>query len=361
MKQIVTLVAILVLTSLSAIANDGCLRWLETSHNFGAFQEQMGLTSCRFQAVNEGADSVSVLQARATCGCTKPTYTSGAIAPGDTLTVNVSYDPSGRPGKFSKQVRVETNEGKYSLTIKGTVIGAPATLATRYPIEVGQMRISNSMTPFGQALKGRVLSAVVNIYNPTDHDVIPDVDSLPRYVRASFRPEVIRPGEMGTLSLTAYTEECDDYGVITDSFVIIPDSRTAPHDRMAVATTIIVNEDFSQLTPEQRERGACATLSVGNALDFGNLTAADGIKEKTVTITNTGKSPLIIRRYFTADEAVTLHLNKNKIKPGKSAKLKVTVDCSKLHAPDPLKARITIISNSPSAPAQVFRAVAEVK
>lgn len=359
MKSAILSAFIAAIAALSVSAQPG-LRWLETVHDFGAFHEDVGLVKCSFKAVNETGQPVSVLKARANCGCTRPTYNKEPIAPGDTLTVSVAYDASGRPGAFSKQVRVETTAGKHDFLIKGTVIGSPNTLATRYPVAVGEMRVSNSMTPFGQALKGRVLSAAVNIYNPTDHDIRPAVDSLPPYVNALFRPEVIKTGEQGTLSLTAYTDRCDDYGVVTDRFILIPDSENSPESRVAIATTIIVNEDFSKLTPEEKERGPVASLS-NDILDFGRLSATDGKKTMTLTITNTGKSQLIVRRYFTADPAVSLHIDREKIKPGKSAKLRVTVDCSRLHAPDPLNARITLITNSPSAPSQIVRVVAEVK
>lgn len=359
MKSAILSVLIAAVAVLSASAQPG-LRWLETVHDFGAFHEDVGLVKCSFKAINETDQPVSVLKARANCGCTRPLYDKEPIAPGDTLTVSVAYDASGRPGAFSKQVRVETTAGKHDLLIKGTVIGSPNTLATRYPVGVGDIRVSNSITPFGQALKGRVLSAAVNIYNPTDHDIRPAVDSLPSYIHALFRPEVIKTGEQGTLSLTAYTDRCEDYGVVTDHFVLIPDPEHSPESRTSIATTIIVNEDFSKLTPEELQRAPVATLST-EIVDFGRLSATDGKKTTTFTITNTGKSPLIVRRYFTADPAVGLHIDREKIKPGKSAKLKVTVDCSQLHAPDPLNARITLITNSPSAPSQIVRVVGEVK
>lgn len=346
------------LTSL-AIAAQPKLHWLETVHDFGAFDEDLGVVDCQFRAVNTGTEPVTVINARANCGCTRPTYQRTPIMPGDTLTIGVAYDAIGRPGKFAKQVKIETNAATINLLLKGTVIGSPSTLATRYPVDAGNARLSNSMTPFGQTVKGRVLAAAVNIYNTSSHPIRPAVDSLPPYVNALFRPEVINPGEQGTLSLTAYTDRCPDYGVVTDRFIIIPDSEQAPDRRTRVATTVIVNEDFSKLTPEQLAEAPVVGTSTP-MVEFGTIESGQGTVEREFTISNTGRKPLLIRRLFTVDPALTLKLRHDKIGAGKSAKVKIMADRSKLIPGQPLNARITLITNSPSQPVTVVRVTGEV-
>lgn len=335
------------------------LTWTDTTHDFGAFQEDMGAVSCTFTAVNTGTEPVVVLNARANCGCTRPTYPKTPIAPGDTLAIGVSYDPTGRPGKFMKQIKIDTNCGSQHLLIKGSVIGAPATLSARYPIDAGSARISNSMTPFGQTLKGHVLAAAVNIYNSGTDSIRPAVDSLPPYINALFRPEVIAPGEHGTLSLTAYTSRCPDYGVVTDRFIIIPDPQNAPDKRTPIATTVIVNEDFSQLTEKQRANAPVVTLS-DQALDFGKIQAGGADVSRTVTISNSGKSPLLIRRMFTADPALDIKLKSTRIAPGKKTEATVIADARKLRADMPLNARITLITNDPSSSSMIIRVAGQV-
>lgn len=335
------------------------LEWESPVHDFGAFQEDMGLVSCTFKAVNTGTEPVVVLAARANCGCTRPTYPRTPIAPGDTLKIGVSYDPTGRPGKFSKQIKVDTNCGSQHLLIKGSVIGSPATLSARFPIDAGVARISNSMTPFGQTTKGHVLSAAINIYNPGTDSIRPAVDSLPSYVNALIRPEVIAPGEQGTVSLTAYTSNCPVYGVVTDRFLIIPDPQKAPQTKVEVATTVIVNEDFSKMTEHQKKDAPVASIS-SNALDFGRFPPGDLKIRREFAITNKGKSPLLIRRIFTADPALDIKASKTKIAGGKSATVTVTAEPAQLKPGDTLNARITLITNDPSAPTQIIRVAGQV-
>lgn len=332
------------------------LTWLQPVHDFGAFREEMGPVTCTFQAINTGDEPVVVLDARANCGCTRPVYAKKPVAPGDTLKVSVSYDPKGRPGRFHKQVRVTTNPpaGASVLNIRGTVIGASNTLRSRYPIEAGNARISNDVTPFGETRKGHVVAAAVNIYNPTDSAITPAVANVPGYINGIFRPTVIPSGEQGILSLTAYTDRCPQWGVVTDSLTLIPDARH-PEQSATIATVVIVNEDFSKLTPEQLEDAPVAQYST-DVLDFDRI---DGTAPRhlTFTIGNSGRSPLLIRRLYTPDHAITIKSSSTKIKPGRKATVTVTVDPAKLSADQPLNARITAITNSPDNPNSIIRVV----
>lgn len=96
--------------------------WLTKSHDFGAFDEDMGKVSCDFKVVNTGDEPLMILAARATCGCTVPAYTRDPIAPGDTATITVTYDPAGRPGKFTKKIHVDTNTEPSRMTLALSLI-----------------------------------------------------------------------------------------------------------------------------------------------------------------------------------------------------------------------------------------------
>ena len=60
------------------------VRWLQTTHDFGAFKEDDGKVTCEFSFVNTGDEPVTVRAARASCGCTTPSFTKTPIEPGDT-------------------------------------------------------------------------------------------------------------------------------------------------------------------------------------------------------------------------------------------------------------------------------------
>jgi hypothetical protein len=62
-------------------------------------------------------------QAIASCGCTVPTYTKTPIKPGESGTIDVTYNGKGKfPGRFKKNISVRTN-AKNSELVKLTIEG----------------------------------------------------------------------------------------------------------------------------------------------------------------------------------------------------------------------------------------------
>lgn len=361
-----TLFSIIASFSAAAAFAGPQLVWLNPVHNFGAFKEELGPVSCVFKAVNTGDEPVVVINASANCGCTRPSYSREPIAPGDTLYVSVAYDPQGRPGRFSKQVKVTTNTDikSYVLGIRGTVIGASTTLKSRYPEKAGPYRISNRIAPFGETTKGHVLAAAVNIYNPTADTIQPVVENVPGFINALIRPAVIPPGEQGILSLTAYTDRTPLYGIIEDSLTLIP-SAESRENYIEISTVMIVNEDFSKLTSEQFENAPVAKVSE-TTLDFGVI---DPEKLESVTreftITDNGHDVLLVRRLFSPDKALAIKASAMKAKKGKSITVSVSLIPPRLSegqiSEGILNSRITLITNDPKNPTQIIRVVGQIK
>ena len=94
------------------------------SHDFGTIKEANGPVSCTFEFTNTGDKPLLIVDAVASCGCTRPEYPTKPIKPGKKGKIKVTYSPIGRPGAFKKTVKVKTNgkERSTTLRIEGTVI-----------------------------------------------------------------------------------------------------------------------------------------------------------------------------------------------------------------------------------------------
>ena len=94
------------------------------SHDFGTIQEAKGPVSCTFEFTNPGDKPLLIIDATASCGCTRPEYPTKPIKPGKKGKIKVTYSPIGRPGAFKKTVKIKTNgkERTTTLRIEGTVI-----------------------------------------------------------------------------------------------------------------------------------------------------------------------------------------------------------------------------------------------
>ena len=114
------------MVTLAALADDKYAEaTFETkSHDFGTIQEAKGPVTCTFEFTNTGNKPLLIIDATASCGCTRPEYPSKPIKPGKKGKIKVTYSPIGRPGAFKKSVKVKTNgkERTTTLRIEGTVI-----------------------------------------------------------------------------------------------------------------------------------------------------------------------------------------------------------------------------------------------
>ena len=330
------------------------VRWLQTTHDFGAFKEDDGKVTCEFSFVNTGDEPVTVRAARASCGCTTPSFTKTPIEPGDTGLVKVAFNPTGRPGRFSKTVTMDIAGAgagpRQTLVIKGVVIGSANTLRSRYPVEAGSMKLRTTAVPFGTVLKGKAKSAFVEVYNASASPIVPRWSNLPSYLRVASSADTVPAGEQVVYSLVLTPTETALYGILTDSLTL-----SSGPDNVKIDITAILEEDFSRLTPGQRMKAPVIKID-RDRVDFGEFPADAAPITRSFTIENTGKGDLFLRRVYTIDPGVTVGTETDKIKKGKSAQVRVTVYPDQLPSPL-LNARIQIIANDPENPITIVRAV----
>lgn len=331
--------------------------WLGTDHDFGAFSEDLGAVDAVFKLVNTSSEPIRIIEARATCGCTVPQYPKESIAPGDTALITATYLASGRPGKFSKNIYIRTSAQpsvRQTLTISGTVIGASSTLASRYPVVAGPLRLKTSTAAFGEVLRNKMKTVYIEAYNQSVDTVRPQLSGLPDYISARVVPEIVAPGEQAQIVLTLQTAEGPEWGINAGKFAFKPvaDSETE------LEYFAIVTEDFSRLTPGQRINAPVATLNP-ERVNLGELTSLQPV-EMTFELKNTGKLPLEIRRVQTADAVLSdVKVSANKVKPGKAARITLTFNPANATS-DFIAARLTVICNDPENPLLTSRITAEI-
>lgn len=78
-----------------------------------------------FLVTNSGKSDLIITNAKASCGCTVPTWPKEAIAPGESAGVKVKFNTSGKPNKQSKTITLTTNTAKGIETVKITGMVTP--------------------------------------------------------------------------------------------------------------------------------------------------------------------------------------------------------------------------------------------
>ena len=347
----------LVAAALAAMAGPK-VSWLATTHNFGAFNEELGAVTATFRCVNTGDEPLVITGARANCGCTTPTYTREAIAPGDTATITVRYDAGGRPGRFSKKIYIDTNTDpvRSTLTISGVVIGAEASISQRYPVTAGPLSLTRPAVLMGNVAKGHVKSVFLNAYNRSTDTLTLVVTDLPKWLEVTSSPAVAPPGEQVALNFFARADRTPLYGVVTDTVTLhAGDAPDAPVTRIPVIVTI--TEDFSSLTDKELANSPIATLGA-ERIELGTI--APGLPATTeVALRNTGKRPLEVRRVYSTDPGVDVAVKQTRVKPGKETVITITV--TPAPGTELVNERIIVITNDPLSPVQTIRIAAQVQ
>lgn len=332
------------------------VKFLEEVYDFGAFDENDGTVKCRFSYVNTGDEPLSIVASRATCGCTSSSYTKAPIEPGDTGYIEVSYNPTGRPGRFSKKVYVDfnTERPRYTLLIKGVVIGSSNTLRGRYPVDAGPLKFKSDNVLLGEVKNGKSKTAFFETYNATPDTITPEWLYVPEGIRINSTNSAIAPGEQSVYTIFFIPRE-DMYGIFTDSLLI----QATPHDEPAkIGVIAIVEEDFSSLTPGQIREAPVIEITE-KLIDLGKINRNGGPVDASFSFKNSGNSPMLVHRVYSTDPGITVSTDSNKLKKGKQAVVNVTVDPLSM-ASEILNGRISIIVNDPIHPTTVVRIVGEI-
>ena len=336
-------------------------RWLETEHDFGAFDEDMGNVTTTFRLVNDGDAPLSILSAHASCGCTAPSYDRAPIAPGDTAVMTVTYNPFARPGKFDKKIKVRTNDTASPnsvLVIKGVVIGSANTLRAHYPVEAGKLKLRNAALNFGEITKGRTKTSFLDGYNHSADTIRPVITGLPSYIDVNIAPAEVPPGQQLTLTFFCNTAKAPELWGLNSAKVMIKANADAA-EQQPIELISVLNEDFSGLTPQQLERAPRIAVSTSSA-DLGRVKKGDKAQAEIV-VQNFGKEPLLLRRVSSADDAVKIKVGSKRTKPGKQTIITITVDSgSPKYTDGIINSRLSIIANDPQRPVSGVRIVGEL-
>ena len=98
----------------------------EVEHDFGVITEG-DVVEHTFAFTNTGKSPLVITNAKGSCGCTVPSYSKEAIAPGDKGEMLVKFNSKGKPNKQQKTVTISANteSGNEKIKIKAMVTPDP--------------------------------------------------------------------------------------------------------------------------------------------------------------------------------------------------------------------------------------------
>lgn len=346
----------LVFAALLPTAGRSEIVWLDKEYDFGLIKEEEGPKTGSVLLVNTGPDEAVITGARPSCGCTGVDYPKDPIAPGDTARFSFTYNPTGRPGRFEKKIRVYIGDfDMVTLKIKGNVLGTPESLSSLYPIESGALRLSGRMLPAGEVTYGSTRHFFINGYNQTADTIRPLLTCNDPALSVSASTEEIGPGEIATFSLYFNSREKTDMGPVEIPVTIKSDNRQNAPETEVIFTAKIV-PDFSHMTPDEVKDAPKCYLAP-QMIDLGNLSAKTKNPLKfRFAIRNEGKTAMRIMRVFSQSDAIRISRRPTIVKNDKSANTEGSVNIKKLPS-GPFNIKIEVLTNDPLHPVRTISVV----
>lgn len=295
----------------------------EKIHDFGTIHEDAGNAEFEFTFTNNSGLTITIVSVQASCGCTTPGWTREPVPKGKTGYVKASYNPKGRPGFFNKTLTVTTNlDGPpIVLQIKGNVINEVSENDnSRLAYKLGSLQFRARTINFGKVYINKpAVNQDVVVFNSGDKVVNISEVKAPPYIKVEA-PASVDPGARAIIHLQYNAILKNQYGFAGDNIELVTDDDTMPRKAFSVYATI--EEFFLPVTPEQEGKVPVMVLS-NESIDFGSVAIGASI-QKEVSLMNSGRRELAIRFVQPNCPCVITNLERDKIKPGETAKLLIT-------------------------------------
>lgn len=361
MKNIAACLFVLILcTAATLSAQTSTLKCDQDTWDFGTIKEDGGSVSHTFTFTNTGAKPLVIEKVATSCGCTVPKASKEPILPGKTGTVEITYDPAGRPGQFEREIIVLSNdrENRNTITITGNVTPRPRQISDDYPVEVGSgLLAERSTSALGYVGRGKTKSVTINCYNNGNQPLTLGIayDKPVPYFRVSLVPAVVAPKTVGVMTITYDLRQANLWGMLSDNYSLTVNGTKS--SSTVFSATGIATDDFSQLDREELELAARAVMPTQFNY-FGDLKTG-GTRSKDFTIMNQGQKPLIIRSVAPGPKLRTTLKEGTTVLPGESVTFTVTLDL-KDAVPGRVMQSLIIILNDPQRPMREVRLAANI-
>ncbi|MDR1645297.1 MAG: DUF1573 domain-containing protein [Tannerellaceae bacterium] len=368
-RRVIRFVTLLLLISSFTYAQKGAVISSDMqTYDFGIIAEADGLATHKFTIKNTGATPLVINRITASCGCTQPEWSKAPIAPGATGEVKISYNPKGRLGPFYKSIAIHSNARNERLTlyIKGTVKSRTVEQPViTYPYSIGELKLQTKNIQYSRIYPGESLEESIPVKNEGKEPLLIQ-SKAPDYLTVTISPDTLAPDETGEITIFFHTDKVKKMGRISTFLPLSVEGagKKKTEGTVHVAANIINN--FSHLSASAKAQAPVAGFSL-TSLDFGKLPEKSGgiisfigiggKESESLTITNTGQSPLLIYSVTSDDEWIDISGGKKELKPGASSTYKVSIRPKEIKAK--LETYIHILSNDPTGPVRLIKITAE--
>ena len=258
--------------------------------------------------------------------------------------MKAEYDPTNRPGTFSKTVTVFSNadDSPFELHFNGEVVPRTKSTEDAFPFRMGDLRVAANQVSFMKLMNTETRTEKIEMINTGSSSIKIAAVDMPAFLKVTVEPSTLGAKQKGVIHVTYDGRARKDWDMLSDHFDLTVDGKKDVSYR--IGTTAVVVEDFSKLTPAQKVNAA--------KIDFASKTwnlnnVKSGAKvDFDFKFTNKGKSELTIRKVFASCGCTVAKYDSKPIAPGKTGTIKVSFDSKGKEGTQ--NKTVTVISNDPS-------------
>ncbi|MCC8035391.1 MAG: DUF1573 domain-containing protein [Rikenellaceae bacterium] len=176
----------------------------EKVYDFGTIEENGGVVYHTFDFTNNTEGPFFITRVNSECGCITSDYTKTYVAPGESGTVTVGYDPWYRPGDFEKEIYIHHNVGIDTLRIRGFVKEFLHPVEEDHPYEYGAgLWMSLKVLAYGPMKEGEQKAILMRYANDSEQPMTLSFEIEGGDGNLIFdRPEPLAPLERRQMDLT---------------------------------------------------------------------------------------------------------------------------------------------------------------
>lgn len=306
-----------------------------------------------FVLQNKSRHAVVMHDVRTSCGCTSVQWEQGQLLEaGQKVNLKVTYDAE-LLGAFDKVISVSVRDGKElkntDLRIQGKVLSSIVDYTNSFPCNVGEnIYLSGNVLEFDDVQKDGYPTKQLRVMNGTKTDYTPNVMHLPSWLQVLCEPEVLKPGRAGTMTFIVDASQIDHYGLMQASVYLqrYLGDRVDKKNEIQLSLTMVPHVEVDAASLEKAPRAEVDTVVQLRTSGMKHARRANG----SLTIRNSGHSPLEINRLQVYNLGLQVSLDKSVIEPGGSATLGVKGWAERKGAQYKGSKRILLITNDPLRP-----------
>ena len=360
MRHFIFILYIALLTLTSVSAEECVVRFEPERVDFGHINESDGIVTRSFTITNTTDKEITISEIVSTCDCTVADYKNVVIAPKQSFEVKVSYNPLNRPGRFDRPlfIFVEGYDEPFEISIAGRVTPRERTVEEIYFYDMGHgLLFDNTFAGFTYVEHGKHYEERIALYNNSERTMRLRLKQIERSGAIKVEhPKRVAPHTSADIVFSyALPSSSKQYGSLDDKFEIRVNDKIGKYTLSAHGIAVD-NFDFCDDILSPRAEYSKKIIK------FGDVNPETLPLSATLTLTNSGEAPLVIRdvRCSSREVGCTLHVGTT-IEPGATLATEIVLMPKQGIAEGAFSEQVAIVTDDPLSPYQVIRVTATYK